>query len=244
MEFAKLRSVDRDTNSTFWNPSPAMNNPVKIPLLECIIQLNFSGDARIDAVRGLFQQEIRGEFPLLLVSNAMPNTAPAVQPYQFATSNRTRYINIAVNSFAYGTKEYPGWDKHRDDFLKFWRKIETHIHPSMFTAVSMRYMNQFSSDETGGFPINSSTPCFAPLHSKPDQFQSAMLIKEEPGHLIVQVELQKEPNTIKFDLDAQLTDISTDKLDQILDQLHGRIERYFIEAINPSYAKLIVPSKT
>ena len=78
------------------------------PLIDVATEVRFRGNLKVEAIRPEFHQIIRSDFPQLMVPGAEHGVAPALQHYRFEDDQRTSGIQIAVHSFSYYSRDYPG----------------------------------------------------------------------------------------------------------------------------------------
>ncbi len=151
---------------------------IRVPLHEAVIEARFAGDARIDSWRGDFQQLIRGKYPLLLVPAVNPGDFPALLHYQFSNETQTARVSLSLNSLAFSSLEYPGWEQFRQEFIGHLQLLQRNITPNHLTRLGVRFINHFDQDLTQSFRQNLPKHYLAPLKLNPEFHLS--IIKVQP----------------------------------------------------------------
>lgn len=216
---------------------------VPVPLVEATIQVRFPGDARIDAVRGNFQQAIVDEFPLLFVPEVSAGDSPALVPYRFQNQDGTRTLALAINSLAYLSKQYPGWVTFRAEFMNYWAALTSRVEFKSLGRIGMRYINRFDGELLKR--VNLAAPEYlAPLNQpKCDFLRSASNYEEDEIAILVNVHKPQNEETLILDYDAYTQSASLAALEDTLDVLHDRIETEFRRALDDAYAKMLTTPK-
>lgn len=211
---------------------------VQTPLVEATSELRFAGRARIEAIRGHFQERVRSGFPHLLVPNVRPDVAPALQHYRFSNEAQTIYLSLAVNSLAYTTREYRGWDTFKEEVVRNWQTLQEELGAEEIadlTRVGVRYVNRFSADQRAHLLSFEKTPYLAALSDDVMAHTGTTLIRRESASLRVQVGIDGEGGDLVVDLDGSRSSVDATVLEETLDDLHAVVEEEFFGLLEPEY---------
>lgn len=125
------------------------------PLVEVATEVRFEGDLNVEAVRPKYQDMIRGEYPRLLVSGAQEGVAPSLQPIRFEDDKSGSGLQLAINSFSYYSREYPGHEAflgHVSEKLHLFLDL---LKTVRVTRVGWRYINALPfTRENGSLPLS------------------------------------------------------------------------------------------
>ena len=109
----------------------------------------------VESIRPEFHQNIRGEFPQLMVPEAEQGVAPALQPYRFENNRKSHGVQLAVHSFSYYSREYPGHDAFLavvDSLLAEFVRLIGHLDVN---RIGWRYINAIPfARENGLVPLH------------------------------------------------------------------------------------------
>lgn len=125
------------------------------PLVEVATEVRFKGDLTIESVRAEFQKKLYETYPNLLIPVAQEGIAPPLQPYRFEKEDRATGVQLAINSFSYYSRNYPGHDLFLSE-IESVITILSKLHTSFeVTRIGWRYINSipFSREDD-----------FIPLH--------------------------------------------------------------------------------
>jgi uncharacterized protein (TIGR04255 family) len=130
------------------------------PLEEVICQLKFPPILRIDSeLPAALQDELRGEYPLLVENAATPIELPGAiakvlaaelpgfsgnRVYQFASADDVWKISLTRDFLAISTRLYRHWDEFRKRTEIALRALVSLYHPAFFTRIGLRYRNVIS----------------------------------------------------------------------------------------------------
>lgn len=213
---------------------------IRVPLVEATIQVRFPGDARIDATRGDFQQAIVDEFPLLYVPEVSVGESPALMPYRFQNQDRTRTLALAINSFAYLSMQYPGWETFRTEFMNYWAELVTRAQPRELGRIGMRFINRFDGELLEHLALDAAPEYLAPLRQAECNFlRSATNYVDGDLELLVNVHRPQNEDVLVLDYDASTHNASPEELEATLEALHDRIEAEFLRALDDEYVKTL-----
>ena len=213
------------------------NDPITVPLTSASIEIRFPGDARIDSLRGLFQQAIRNEFPLLFLPRLEAGDFPSLLDYRFSNEARTRSLDVALHSFVYTSEVYPGWHSFLKEFLGYWHLLDTELTISDYTRIAIRYENRFPR-EWKLFLDSEHLPSYmAALKDDSSFYRSLISLPKGSHELLVSVYKPQGEEALQVDYDAFVTQPSTaDQLQEILAMLHTTVEAEFLNSIDSTIA--------
>lgn len=217
---------------------------VRVPLIEATIEVRFHGDARVDAIRGNFQEAIVEEFPLLFVPEVTLGESPALVPYRFQNQDGTRTVALAINSLAYLTKQYPGWATFQRDFLGYWGEFTSRAQPRGIGRVGMRFVNQFDGELYEHLDLDGAPEYLAPLRNATCDFlRSATNYDNGQVGLLINVHKPQNESALVLDYDAYAQNATLETLEATLEELHSRIEAEFQLALRDEYARTLSSPK-
>ncbi len=126
------------------------------PLCDVACEVRFKGEMQVECQRYLFWEEIRSEYPDILVPHAQEGQAVALQHYKFRNPESGRTVAVALNSLVYSEAKYSG---HTSFIAEFDRLIQifTRLYPNLgrISRVGWRYINVMPfSREDGLVPLS------------------------------------------------------------------------------------------
>lgn len=126
------------------------------PLTDVACEVRFKGEMQVECDRHLFWNEIRSEYPDILVPTMMDGQAAALQHYRFGNPTAGRTVLVALNSLAFSEAKYSG---HKSFIAEFERlaKVFHRVFPNIgqVTRVGWRYLNVMPfSREDGLVPLS------------------------------------------------------------------------------------------
>jgi len=214
-------------------------NVVKVPLREASIEVRFPGDARIDSFRGVFQQRVRHRFPHLLVPLVKPDEPAALRPYRFESSSQTSSVSLGLSSFGLSMQDYPGWSSFRQQALELWGLVADTIEPARITRLGARYVNHFDEELVPRLDLSAPPPYLAWLPHDPSFHHGITLLEDGPRGMLVRVERPRGTCELVVDLDSFCTDLEPGDIPEELDQLHTRLEREFLQVLEPRFRETL-----
>jgi len=113
----------------------------KSTLAEVVFELRFPGEPAIECRRDEYFRAIRREFPKVWVPNTELGKAPALQPYQFKSKDDAETVMVAINRFAYSTKQYAGFPKFKPRALKLAKGFCERFAIRKLNRMGLRYIN-------------------------------------------------------------------------------------------------------
>ena len=125
------------------------------PLINVATEVRFRGNLKVEAIRPEFHQIIRGEFPQLMVPQAEQGVAPALQHYRFENDQSSHGVQVAVHSFSYYSRDYPGHEAFLavvDSLLEDFVRLIGILHVN---RIGWRYINAIPfARENGLVPLH------------------------------------------------------------------------------------------
>lgn len=134
-----------------------MSLPFKIdpcPILESVVEVRFSSEELSEAIFGLFQREVKGDFPkperlqILELPEAIRNREPSLEfkPH-FKFKNEKYDINLGPKVISIIRKEpYCGWDEYSSFVSDILLKLNKIDIVRGITRLGIRYVNFFDSN--------------------------------------------------------------------------------------------------
>jgi hypothetical protein len=121
------------------------------PLSDVACEVRFPGEMQIECNRHLFWDQIRSDYPKIMVPFAKDGHPPALQHYRFRSETGNRTVAIALNSLVYSEGKYRG---HKLFIAEFVRLVElfraTYPKISKPNRVGWRYINHLTFSREGG----------------------------------------------------------------------------------------------
>jgi uncharacterized protein (TIGR04255 family) len=125
------------------------------PLSDVACEIRFPGEMQVECRRHLFWDQIRNDYPKIMVPHAQEGQAPALQHYRFRSEDGQRTVLVALNSLSYSETQYRGHTAFISEFSKLisiFSKTYPQIGPPK--RVGWRYMNFMPfSRESGSLPL-------------------------------------------------------------------------------------------
>jgi len=180
------------------------------PLVEVATEVRFEGDLNVERVCPEFQGLIRDHYPRLLVPGAQEGVAPSLQPIRFEDADRREGVQIAVNSFSFFSREYPGHDsfltKASENLGLFLRLLGT----VRATRIGWRYINALPfTRENGRLPLSrffrDSNIFGDSLKDEFEDYSCNLTLPKDGTHL--NVKLQSAESTVEPGAEVLVLDI-------------------------------------
>jgi len=114
---------------------------VHSPLVEVVFEIQFAGDPAVECRRDEFYAMICREFPIVGVPSAEPGKPPAMQPYHFKSEDGGQTVMIAINRFAYSTRQYQGFRAFRPRAVALAERFCKHFRIGRLNRTGLRYVN-------------------------------------------------------------------------------------------------------
>ncbi len=241
---------------TMHTPSPE-DGPLyrNQPLREAAFEIAFRGNLAIEAGRSGFQEEIRDQYPNLLVPQALEGVAPSLQHYRFENEDRDAGVQLAINSFSFYMKRYPGAHLFKKETRKLFDIAKPIMRSIEATRVGWRYINIIPFLRGGdSIPLDSyfsQNSIFG--HCLRADYKALMLDVVMPNddtdiHVklgtSVYDETQPELGSLILDIDAFVDDKTrlqnmAENFDDFINLVHGAARGVFESFISDSYRKYL-----
>ena len=125
------------------------------PLVEVTTEVRFNGELAIEALRPNFQNHVRKHYPNLMVPGAQQGIAPSLQPIRFESDDKLSGIQLAINSFSYYTRQYPGHEIFIKNLNQLVEDFLSMIGSIQVNRIGWRYINAIPfTRENGLLPLN------------------------------------------------------------------------------------------
>ena len=130
-----------------------MNGPLypNQPLINVATEVRFRGDLKVESIRPEFHQTIRSEFPQLMVPQAEQGVAPALQHYRFENDQSSHGVQVAVHSFSYYSRDYPGHEAFLSVVESLLEEFVRLIGVLHVNRIGWRYINAIPFARENGF---------------------------------------------------------------------------------------------
>ena len=122
------------------NDRPDKRHP-NSPLQEVVFEIRFPGETAVECRRHEFQQVVRDTYPVLRVPDAAEGVPPALQLYRFEKEDGSAGLMVALNSFAYFCRRYPGFDAFEPECLKSVEVFASLFSLDRLTRIGLRHIN-------------------------------------------------------------------------------------------------------
>jgi uncharacterized protein (TIGR04255 family) len=88
------------------------------PLTDVVCEIRFPGELEVECNRHIFWEQIRADYPSILVPYAEPGKSPALSHYRFRHTDGNRHVSVALNSLAFSETKYSGHVSYIDEFAR------------------------------------------------------------------------------------------------------------------------------
>jgi uncharacterized protein (TIGR04255 family) len=127
------------------------------PLLEVACEVRFPGEVAAESNRHLFWDEIREQYPQVLVPAVAPGDHVALKAYRYRSSNGDRSVAVAINSLSMSDNRYTTHEKFLMEFERLHGLFMT-CYPKITkaTRIGWRYINAipFVRSDDGTAPVS------------------------------------------------------------------------------------------
>ncbi len=124
------------------------------PLQGVVFEIRFPGEPAVECHRDQFFEDVRKEFPQVLVPKLQEGAAAALSPYHFQSADGTKALLTALNLFAFRTSQYPGYAAFKDEALRWCRLFATRFSIDKLSRTGLRYTNVIPYPPGQGFPLH------------------------------------------------------------------------------------------
>lgn len=220
----------------------------KAPLEEVVCQVKFGPILRISKeTPSDFQEAVRQRFPSLVVEQGVlvqfPGAAGAEKPsmestpriYRFRTQNELSHIALAMDFFAFSTKQYTHWEDFVQDVELGYEAVQKVYQLHHATRIGLRFINRFDQKNTGCTSTEQILDLFRPeltcllraeVWKEPREFLSQIVLSDDTAKLAIRVGFGRENDEAFFALDLDYFEdgqVSLDNLTGRLNHYHTRI---------------------
>jgi uncharacterized protein (TIGR04255 family) len=226
-------------------------NPIypNAPLIEAVFQIRFPGEPAVECHRDKFFQLVRSEYSNVWVPNLHEGQAPALSPYHFKTDDGLHTVFTAINSIAFSSKKYGGFDSFKSEALRLIGLFVGTYGIEKLTRTGLRYINSIKF-----VPQEQKFPIFDYLNlalKLPDVFPSdfknfdlAFVSSVKGGTIttrIGRIEAKDgSGDAILLDFDfAKESDLHVDQVAEYLDESHDCTKTFFEKVLTDEYLKYV-----
>lgn len=226
------------------------------PLVEVIFEIRFPGEVRVECERHLFWEQIRDDYPNVLVPHPNPDKAIALMPYKFRRGDGLMTVMLSMNSLALSASVYPGYREFSKEILKVYNVFGKVFPVKEIHRIGWRYVNVIPFvRENGVIPLARYLNLgFSLPASIPEAFKNLNLTIEseyQDGSVITQLQALRKSADEGVEGDALLLDIDYGKIptDEIqlnfedvpkyLDEAHLKTRQLFEEFITDEYRQYL-----
>lgn len=226
------------------------------PLHEAVFQIRFAGELGVEVARARMQAEVRPELPKLYVPKASNGVALSLQAVEFRSEDETEIVGVALNTFSYHSKRYPGFASFRDRFRAFWTLFAEHVTINRLTRVGLRYVNHIPVLRPSEHaPIRVADYLNVGVSLPPNingdltNLNMAFVVQlEGGGALRIALEHKRlEPpasEILVLDFDVALQDaLEVHAVETYLDRAHEHTKRIFLDLVSEKYLAVMRSSE-
>jgi uncharacterized protein (TIGR04255 family) len=214
------------------------------PLAEVAVEVRYAGELAVEARRHEFQALIRDTYPKLLLPGAQGGVAPSLQHYRFEREDELSGVQVAVNSFSYYSRRYPGAPEFIDEATRLYGFFSSLVPSIDVRRVGWRYINAIPFIREGTtIPLSryfTARSVFADgLHDRYIRVNLEAEYDAGPSH--VSVRLASMTNVAIPQQEALILDIDASDsggasgVPNAFQKLHGVARNVFEEFISEEY---------
>lgn len=213
----------------------------RAPLAEVDFEMRFAGNLEIECNMNIFQSKIKADFPNLSVP--IRDFSP-LSPYRFDDNNQLNGVLIAINTFAFYTKQYCGFNKFQNDCSKMINTFNNTYKIAEFNRLGLRYNNVIdfiSEDEY--LPVSEYLKLGKLLPRDFDEYLETFdfnlvipLNKDKIKISINAMPKQSKYGKINLDFDYfRFGVITADEIEQFMKNAHSKIKELFEDLMTDQY---------
>ena len=221
----------------------------RAPLTEAIFEMRFPGEPSIDCHRDEVFDVVRSWMPVVQVPPILDDEAFKFRTYRFASEDDAFTLFVGLNLLAFSSKRYNGFQEFRKQFLSISEFFIKRFRLSALRRTGLRYVNTIPfTRENGSVPLNrylNSELKLAPtLPDGMDVFSFALSTKLPGGTITTRIATierdDKKQESILLDFDyAKVSDLTSAKIADYLDESHQQTKQFFEGIITPQYRGFI-----
>jgi uncharacterized protein (TIGR04255 family) len=215
------------------------------PLVEVVCEIRFPGETVIECRRHKIQDQIRAEYPNLLVPAVRPGAHVGLDPYRFEREDGSAGVMVALNRFGYYSREYPGFDAFRIECLRIMGLFATVFPVKKLNRVGLRHINIIPFARENGFiPIEDffvlGDKLLEVLPNRFGAFNIAFVLPIEDGTITTRIEsinkdvTKQEALLLDFDF-AKTGELFLSRMDDYLDKAHEKSASLFRQLTTQRY---------
>lgn len=225
------------------------------PLGEVVYELRFAGDLSLPSAWAGLQRDLRAEFPNLMVPQVRDGDYVALKPVRLESADGREVVMLAINSFAFSSKQYKTFDPFAERFQKIYQKFATLYPPTKFTRAGLRYINWLPPRFPGAEQREGQVhPCLKLTLSGAEGIplalsESQIIFQVREGERSLRVALVPQDLTgsaprnaspaMLLDFDCFQTDVPAGEVVSVLHASHDLIERAFFGMVREEYVKYL-----
>lgn len=163
------------------------------PLVEVATEVRFRGNLAVEAIRPRYQELVRADYPTLFVPAAHQGVAPSLQPIRLEKEDGACGLQLAINSFSYFSRRYPGHSLFLKEVKKTLSSFFQLLDSVVVTRVGWRYINAIPfARESGCIPLarffESGCIFSAPIGHNLKDLSSRVVLEREREQLNLKLE--------------------------------------------------------
>ncbi|MEE9215773.1 MAG: TIGR04255 family protein [Thermodesulfobacteriota bacterium] len=219
------------------------------PLVETVFEIRFPAEPAIECNRDKFYEEIRGNYPRVLVPNFTQGMPIATAPYRFEREDRTSGVMLSINNIALYCKKYEGFGLFKEETMKVFIIFIELFKIKKLNRIGLRYVNVIPfTREKDIIPLKNYLNVQINLsESIPTDFKDLNMIfvsQTEGGSITTHIESVISPDqtreAIMLDFDyAKEKDLNFDSIDAYLEESHQHTKDLFEKLITGDYKKVM-----
>lgn len=220
------------------------------PLVEVVFEIRFPAEPVVECRRDILYDFIRKDYNKVFVPKTMIGTANALEPYRFENDNRAEGVLLAINKFAYYSREYQGFKLFKESFLALLKRFkESYPGIKTINRTGFRYINLIPFTKDGGvipldkiLNIEINVPELIP--DKYSNLNIGFVSKTDKESITVRVESitaqDQSGESLLFDIDSfQDGDIEINNIVKHLEECHKTAHKVFENLITDDYRKYL-----
>lgn len=219
------------------------------PLIQAAFEIRFPGDPAVECRRDEFYRLVRDKYSKVYVPKLKPGEAPALAPYHFKREDEQATIMTAINTLAYSTTQYPGFEAFKEEVLRIVDLFGKTFKIEKLTRTGLRYINAIPFvPKAGTIPLDEYLRLRIQLPPLPtNKFTTMSFTFASPvengtvnTHIAHVVEEGKSHDAILLDFDYALQEeLTFDRIQSYLVESHAVTKRMFEEMITDEYRNYI-----
>lgn len=217
----------------------------KNPLKEVIFEARFATNMSAACRRELFYDEIKKDYPNVILPQLSFEQHPFAQPFQYVSADTYKKITCSADVISFSTTKYASFTVFKDECLKL-LKLFFLKYPSVdkIKRIGFRYVNHIginSHEDIQKFLTYTYTLPKLLQDYKLEFFQKSFFleIKKNTSGIRINVNLIKDntgKNFLLLDFDLiSLKEILPNEIEKYIDDYHDKIEGVFLSLITEAF---------